>query len=197
MCLLQSLFRQQTYPTATHTIKNHQWNISHKLQKIHLDEKNAMSRTMTMASSLTWHIFDYRIRSWFQIWNIEQWLLHTLPDNTIQQLLCTLPDTQHYSRPYAHLQTLKIIQWFLCTVPDTWWQHSSHKIICGNSSFHLSRHCFTNINLIIGVFQIQVDLVVCSLSSIEFWRRSKWHATTACTGCLKTQLQCHTKSGMT
>jgi hypothetical protein len=97
----------------------------------------------------------------------------------------------------AHLQTLNIIQWFLCTVPDTWWQHSSHKIICGNSWISFIKTCFTNINLIIGVFQIQLDLVVCSLSSIEFWRRSKWHATTACTGCLKTQLQCHTKSGMT
>ena len=54
-----------------------------------------------------------------------------------------------------------------------------------------------NINLIIGLFQIKVDLVVCSSSSIEFWRLSKWHVTTACTGCLKTQLQCHTQSGMT
>jgi hypothetical protein len=39
MCLLQSLFQQQTYPTATCTIKDQQWNIIHKQQQIHLDEK--------------------------------------------------------------------------------------------------------------------------------------------------------------
>jgi len=45
-------------------------------------KKNAICRATKEASSLTRHIFDYRMRSWFKTWNIVQWLLYTLPDTT-------------------------------------------------------------------------------------------------------------------
>ena len=59
----------------------------------------------------------------------SNYCMHCQILNTIQWLLCAVPDTKHYSGCYAHFQTLNIIEWFLCTVPDSvhwiWRLHSS------------------------------------------------------------------------
>jgi hypothetical protein len=100
----------------------------HTLRLRHIQvNKNAMSRTMKGASYLTWHIFDYRMSSWFQTLNMVQWwttpysnyCIHCQVLNTAQWLLYAVPDTKHYSGCYSHFQTLNIIECFLCTIPDT------------------------------------------------------------------------------